>query len=131
MHHKVLTHKVVLDCRIGSFKFKVNSCGLFMGNARSRVLTKHASLLCGFIHLPSTINLHRVTYQPWRVIFRISTRNMKRKATDSNIESKAKRHKEPEADYCDVIPCEDAHGNVVWPASEQSIHRARGFLKEW
>ena len=56
---------------------------------------------------------------------------MKRKATDSGTDPKAKRHKEPEADYCDVIPRKDAHGNVVWPASEQSIDRARNFLKEW
>ena len=56
---------------------------------------------------------------------------MKRKATDSGTDSKAKRQREPEADYCDVIPRKDGHGNDVWPASEQSIEGAREFLREW
>lgn len=56
---------------------------------------------------------------------------MKRKATSSGTESKAKRQREPEADYCDVIPRKDGHGNAIWPASEQSIERGREFLKEW
>lgn len=57
---------------------------------------------------------------------------MKRKATDSDIDSKAaKRQREPEADYCDVKPQKDDRGITIWPASEQSILRARAFLKEW
>ena len=57
---------------------------------------------------------------------------MKRKATtDSSIVPKPKRQREPEADYCDVVPRKDGNGNVMWPASEQSIERARDFLIEW
>lgn len=56
---------------------------------------------------------------------------MKRKATDLGTAPKAKRQREPEADYCDVTPQRDSHGNEIWPASEQSIERAREFLKAW
>ena len=56
---------------------------------------------------------------------------MKRKATDSSMQTKTKRPREPEADYCDVIARKDDLGNAVWPASEQSIGLAREFLKEW
>ena len=56
---------------------------------------------------------------------------MKRKITDVGTESKAKRQREPEADYCDAEPQKDGHGNAIWPASEQSIESARDFLKEW
>ena len=56
---------------------------------------------------------------------------MKRKATESGIVPKAKRQREPEADYCDVLPRKDGNGAVIWPASEQSIERARAFLIEW
>ncbi|KAL9127786.1 MAG: hypothetical protein Q9175_007667 [Cornicularia normoerica] len=55
---------------------------------------------------------------------------MKRKATDSSKDSKAKRPREPEVDYCDVVLRKDGSGNAIWPASEQSIERARDFLKE-
>ena len=56
---------------------------------------------------------------------------MKRKATDSGTDLKAKRQREPQADYCDVTTRKDDHGNAIWPASEQSIDRTRAFLKEW
>ncbi|CAD6585485.1 MAG: hypothetical protein ASARMPRED_002178 [Alectoria sarmentosa] len=55
---------------------------------------------------------------------------MKRKATDLGRDSKSKRQREPQADYCDVRSQKDSHGNAIWPASEQSIERARDFLKE-
>ncbi|KAF6233373.1 hypothetical protein HO173_008305 [Letharia columbiana] len=55
---------------------------------------------------------------------------MKRKAMDSGTDSKAKRPREPEADYCDVISRKDGHGNAIWPASEESIQRAGQFLTE-
>lgn len=95
------------------------------------VLTKPATLFCSFIHSPANIKPQRVTYQTWRVLSRSSAENMKRKATDSSTDSKAKRQREPEADYCDIIPQKDGHGNPIWPASEQSIKLAREFLKEW
>lgn len=88
-----------------------------LGNRRA--LTKRATLS------------HRLTYQPWRVLSSNSPGEMKRKATDSSTESKAKRPREPEVDYCDVVLRKDGSGNAIWPASEQSIERARDFLKEW
>lgn len=96
-----------------------------------RVLTKRASLPSSFIHSPPNTKPHRVTYQPWRVLSSKSTGKMKRKAMDSGTDSKAKRPREPEADYCDVISRKDGHGNAIWPASEESIQRAGQFLTEW
>lgn len=34
-------------------------------------------------------------------------------------------------EYCDVPPRRDEHGNVIWPAPEGDIERARDFLREW
>ena len=84
-----------------------------------------------FIHSIPKTKPNCVTHQPKRVIYSTATGGMKRKATDSDTNSKAKRQREPEADYCDVIPRKDGKGNSLWPASEQSIERARSFLKEW
>ena len=98
---------------------------LFIGQ-NGYVLTKRATLLYSFIHSPSP---YRVTYQPWRVLS--VTRTMKRKATDSVTDQKAKRKRESEEDYCDVVPRKDDYGNAIWPASEQSIDCARDLLKEW
>lgn len=56
---------------------------------------------------------------------------MKRKATDAGTDSKAKRQREPQADYCDVETRKDGHGNAIWPASEESVARAREFFEEW
>lgn len=95
------------------------------------VLTKGVNLFHDIIHLPLNTNLHRVRYQPWRVLSQSSAENMKRKATDAGSESKPKRQREPQADYCDVEPRKNSQGNTVWPASEQSINCARDFLKEW
>ena len=91
-----------------------------------RVLTQNVTRFYG----PNT-NLHRVTFQPWLVFSKRSTGNMKRKATDAATDSKAKRQRDPQPDYCDVEPREDGHGNAIWPASEQSIHSARELIKEW
>ena len=96
-----------------------------------RVLTKGVDLFHAFIHFSPNINPHRVTCQPRRVLSKPFVRGMKRKATDSGTDSKAKRQREPQADYCDVTPRKDDHGNAIWPASEQSIYRTRAFLKEW
>ena len=92
------------------------------------VLTKRATLWCSFIHSPSP---YRVIYQPWRVVSTKRTRTMKRKATGSVTDPKTKRKREPEKDYCDVVPRKDKYGTAIWPASKQSIDRARAFLKEW
>ena len=98
-----------------------------------RVLIKAVKSSHGFIHLPPIANLHRITCQPWRwrLLPNVFTRDMKRKATDSGTDAKAKRQRNPQADYCDVIPRKDDHGNAIWPASQQSIDCAREFLKEW
>lgn len=93
------------------------------------VLTKRATLLHSFIHSPG--KLHHTTSHPWRVLSRHLSGDMKRKATDLSIQSKAKRPREPEADYCDVIPQKDGYGNVIWPASEIAMDRAREFITEW
>lgn len=93
---------------------------LIAGNGR--VLTKHPALICSLLHLTKP---RRVTHQPWRF------GEMKRKATDSSTDPKAKRQREPEVDYCDVVPRKDGQGNAIWPASEQSIERATDFIKEW
>ncbi|KAL8641107.1 MAG: hypothetical protein Q9228_002052 [Teloschistes exilis] len=55
---------------------------------------------------------------------------MKRKATDSQGSSEAKRQKEPVSEYCDVEPRKDDDGAPVWPASPKAIEDARAFLKE-
>ena len=96
---------------------------------KSLVLTRRAALSCNLIHFNT--KLHGVTYRPWRVFSSKPTGKMKRKATESNTDSKAKRQKEPEADYCDVVPRKDSTGNTIWPASVQAIQRARDFLREW
>ena len=96
---------------------------------KGRVLTRRAALLCNLIHFNT--ELHGVTYQPWRVLSSKSTGKMKRKATDSSTDSKAKRQKEPEADYCDAVSRKDGFGNTIWPASGQAIEDARDFLQEW
>ena len=92
------------------------------------VLTKRATLLCSFIHSPLP---YRETYQPWRVLSVNRIRTMKRKATDSGTDPKTKRQREPQGDYCDVAPRKDDYGNAIWPATEQSLDRARDLLKEW
>ncbi len=96
-----------------------------------RVLTRRATLSCSIIHLPLNTKPHQVTYQHCCLLSRSSTGEMKRKATDSATVPKAKRQREPEADYCDVLPRKDGNGIVIWPASEQSVECAREFLIEW
>lgn len=98
-----------------------------------RVSTKGVHYLFHhFIHVLPETNPHRVTCQPCRVLPKYYfARGMKRKAADSGTDSRAKRQKEPQADYCDVTPRKDDQGNVIWPASKQSIDRTRAFLKEW
>ena len=96
-----------------------------------RVLSKHAILLSNFSHLPPNTKSRVLRYQPRRLLFNNFTRGMKRKATESSTNSKAKRQKEPDADYCDVVSRKDSSGNTIWPASEQAIERARDFLQEW
>ena len=96
-----------------------------------RVLAKSGAVFHGFIHFTPNTNLHRVTCQPWCLLPQIFTRDMKRKATDSATDSKAKRQREPEADYCDVLPRKNEYGDDIWPASKQSIDGAREFLKDW
>lgn len=95
------------------------------------VLTKRPTQFCSFIHLQPNTKPHRVTHQARRVLSRKSTGEMKRKVTDSDTDVKIKRQREPDTDYCDVIPQKDSHGNAIWPASEQSIKLAREFFKEW
>ncbi|KAM0799092.1 DHH family protein-like protein [Usnea florida] len=92
------------------------------------VLMRRAALSCNLIHFNT--KLHGVTYRSWRVVSSKSTGKMKRKATESSTNSKAKRQREPEADYCDVVPRKDGSGNTIWPASEQAIENARDFLRE-
>ena len=97
---------------------------------RSGALTKRVNLSC-FINLPPNTKPHRVTPQPCRIFSWSLPQKMKRKATESHTDSKVKRQKEPEADYCDAEPQKDGHGDAIWPASEQSIKHARDFLQEW
>lgn len=85
------------------------------------VLSKRVTVFCSLIHTPPNAKPHRA---------RSLSGEMKRKATEAGTDPKAKRQREPEADYCDVIPQKDSHGNAIWPASEQSLERARVFLKE-
>ena len=94
-------------------------------------LTKQATGSCSFIHSSPNASSFYLSFQPRRGLSKSSTRGMKRKAANSGTDPKPKRQKEPEADYCDVKPRQDADGNVIWPSSEQSIHNARDFLKEW
>ena len=56
---------------------------------------------------------------------------MKRKATEANISSKAKRVREPEPDYCDAQPQKSEDGSMIWPASMTAMEAARSFLREW
>ncbi len=95
------------------------------------VLTERATLLRSFIHSLCNTKSRRVSYPPWRFPYRSFDGDMKRKATDSSVQTKTKRPREPEADYCDVTPRKDDLGSAIWPASEQSIGLAREFLKEW
>ena len=60
-----------------------------------------------------------------------SMSSMKRKATDAQPSSKAKRQKEPEADYCDVETRKNGDGKTIWPASSEAMEQARDFLREW
>ena len=60
-----------------------------------------------------------------------SMSNMKRKASGSQPSSKAKRQKEPEADYCDVETRKDGDGKTIWPASSEAMEKAREFLRDW
>ncbi len=94
------------------------------------VLTNRPTLLRSFIHSLLNTKSRRVSHPP-RFLSKSFDGDMKRKATDSSIQTKTKRPREPEADYCDVTPRNDDLGNAVWPASEQSIGLAREFLKEW
>ena len=103
----------------------------FLKVAYGLMLTERATLSHSFIHSSLKTFSCYLTFQPCRGLSKASTRGMKRKATNSGTDLKAKRQKEPEADYCDVVPKQDAHGSVIWPSSEQSIHNARDFLKEW
>ena len=96
-----------------------------------RLLTKGVNLFHPFIHFLPNTNRHRVTCLSYHVFSKPRVRGMKRKATDSGIDSRAKRQREPQAEYCDVTPRKDDDGNAIWPASEQSIDRTRAFLKEW
>ena len=57
--------------------------------------------------------------------------SMKRKVTETQSSQKAKRQKEPEADYCDVDTRKDEDGSSIWPASEEALEKARSFLREW
>lgn len=57
--------------------------------------------------------------------------SMKRKAPDSKSASKAKRQKEPKADYCDLETRKDENGETIWPAPAEVMDVARNFLKEW
>ena len=56
---------------------------------------------------------------------------MKRKAVDAQSNSKVKRQREPEADYCDVQPQRNGDGEPIWPASTDAMENARRFLREW
>ena len=96
---------------------------------KSLVLTRRAASSCNLIHFNT--KLHGATYRSWRVLSSKSTGKMKRKATESSPDSKPKRQKEPEADYCDVLPRKDSSENIIWPASEQAIKRTRDFLRDW
>ena len=102
-----------------------------LGSGGLLTRTKGVSLIDAFIHFLPNTNPHRVTCHSCRVISEPFARGMKRKATDSGTDSRAKRQREPQADYCDVTPRKNDDGNAIWPASEQSIDRTRAFLKEW
>lgn len=127
-HH--ISNRTVLNC-------KINNCGTITVHSytcwMSLLILRNAQVLTRGVNLFQSslnTNLHGVAYQPWRVLFK-SSRNMKRKATDAGTVSAAKRQREPQADYCDVETRKDDHGNTIWPASEDSVARARDFVKEW
>ena len=54
----------------------------------------------------------------------------KRSAPGSSRSSKAKRQQLKQVDYCDVDPCKDDDGSIIWPAPEISMEQARDFLRE-
>ena len=56
---------------------------------------------------------------------------MKRKATNTGANTKIKRQKGPELEYCDTPPRKDDEGNILWPAHSKAIEDARAFLREW
>lgn len=56
---------------------------------------------------------------------------MKRKVTEFQQPSKAKRQRETLPEYCDTACRKDKNGNDLWPASVEAILNARNFLKEW
>lgn len=58
-------------------------------------------------------------------------REMKRKATESQVSSKAKRVREAEPEYCDAACQRDENDSVIWPAPSEAMESARSFLKEW
>lgn len=90
--------------------------------------TKSISLLAKNLHHRHLSSSH----QKRSVVSVIRTYStMKRKATDAKTGPKAKRQKEPEADYCDVITRKDESGDTVWPASMEAVENARSFLREW
>ena len=101
---------------------------------------KWTTLSVGLIRASS---IRRLEYQPWHIRFlddaRLTrgmvqpispVRGMKRKASGSQISSRAKRQRDAEPEYCDVKPEKDDNG-IVWPAPVAALERARGFLKEW
>ena len=59
------------------------------------------------------------------------TRTMKRKAESTNDATKKKRRQAEVPDYCDVDPVKDEDGGIIWPAPQEAIEKARGFLREW
>ena len=62
---------------------------------------------------------------------KIQIRGMKRKATEANLSSNAKRMREPEPDYCDAQPLKNEDGSIIWPAPMDAMESARSFLREW
>ena len=58
-------------------------------------------------------------------------REMKRKATESQASSKAKRVREAEPEYCDATCQRDENDSIIWPAPSEAMESARSFLKEW
>lgn len=56
---------------------------------------------------------------------------MKRKATEPQGSSKAKRVREAEPEYCDAACQRDENETAIWPAPTKAMESARSFLKEW